>query len=411
MWSKFYRTVSLAAVILGMDQTAMQIFLRFLRFGLLAWGGPVAQIAMIKKELVEDEKWVSKEQFNRVLAVYQVLPGPEAHELCVYFGMKAGGRAGGFLAGLAFMLPGFLLMLLFTWLYVKFGLRSPTLLVLFAGIQVAVVALIVFAVYRLGKHAVINSALLIIALASGIASFAGVNFLIVLIIAGLAYVFCQKNNWLAAVGLAFVLLAFTTLTVYENGIRFPSKQIHHEQPILKHNNEPGSVFITGLKGGLLTFGGAYTAIPFIQEDAVIKNKWLTQDQFLDGIAISGILPAPLIIFSTFVGYFGAGWWGAILITLGIFLPAFAFTLIGHSVMEKLIANTALHNFLDGITAGVIGLIGVTAIQLMVSTVTSLPTVILFLLGVVVLLKYRSKYTAMLVIAGAGLFSWIWNLIF
>ena len=163
-----------------MTQTPMQIFFRFLRFGLLAWGGPVAQIAMIKKELVEEEKWVSKEQFNRALAVYQVLPGPEAHELCVYFGMKAGGRLGGFLAGLAFMLPGFLLMLLFTWLYVQFGLGSPTILVLFAGIQVAVVALIVFAVYRIGKHAVINLRLLIIALASGVASLAGVNFLIVL---------------------------------------------------------------------------------------------------------------------------------------------------------------------------------------------------------------------------------------
>ena len=138
---------------------------------------------------------------------------------------------------------------------------------------------------------------------------------------------------------------------------------------------------------------------------------MTQDQFLDGIAISGILPAPLIIFSTFVGYFGAGWWGAILITIGIFLPAFSFTLIGHSVMEKLIANTALHNFLDGITAGVIGLIGVTAIQLFVSTVNSLPAIIIFLLGLVILIKYRSKYTAMLIIASAGLFSLLWNYLF
>ena len=211
--------------------------------------------------------------------------------------------------------------------------------------------------------------------------------------------------------MAFVLFAFTTLTVYENGIKFPSKQAQQEQEILKHKNEPGTVFITGLKGGLLTFGGAYTAIPFIQEDAVIKNKWMTQDQFLDGIAISGILPAPLIIFSTFVGYFGAGWWGAILITLGIFLPAFAFTLVGHTVMEKLIANTALHNFLDGVTAGVIGLIGVTAIQLFVSTVNSLSAVIIFLLSLVVLLKYRSKYTAMIIIGCAGLFSLIWSYLF
>jgi chromate transporter len=394
-----------------MDQTPVQIFFRFLRFGLLAWGGPVAQIAMIKKELVEEEKWVSKEQFNRALAVYQVLPGPEAHELCVYFGMKAGGRWGGFLAGLAFMLPGFLLMLLFTWLYIMFGLRYPTILVIFAGIQVAVVALIVFAVYRIGKHAVVNTALFIIALLSGIAFFAGVNFLIVLIIAGLAYAFWQKKNRLAAAALAFVLFAVTTLLIYENGINITLRQTQQEQQLLKQKNEPGTVFITGLKAGLLTFGGAYTAIPFIQEDAVIKNKWMTQDQFLDGIAISGILPAPLIIFSTFVGYFGAGWWGAILITIGIFLPAFAFTLIGHSIMEKLIANTALHNFLDGITAGVIGLIGVTAIQLFASTVNSLSAVIIFLLSLAVLIKYRSKYTAMLIIAFAGLFSLIWSCLF
>jgi chromate transporter len=394
-----------------MNQTRGQIFQRFLRFGLLAWGGPVAQIAMIKKELVDEEKWVSKEQFNRALAVYQVLPGPEAHELCVYFGMKAGGRWGGFLAGLAFMLPGFLLMLLFTWLYVQFGLRSPTVLVIFAGIQVAVVSLIVFAVNRIGKHAVTNSSLLIISLLSGIAFFAGVNFLIVLIIAGLAYAFWQKKNRLAVGVLAFVLFSFTTLLVYENGISIPSVKTKQDQQILKTKNEPGSVFIAGLKGGLLTFGGAYTAIPFIKEDAVIKNNWMTQDQFLDGIAISGILPAPLIIFATFVGYFGAGWWGAILITLGIFLPAFAFTLIGHTLMEKLIANRALHNFLDGITAGVVGLIGVTAIQLFVSTVNSLSAVFIFLLCLVVLIRYRSKYTAMLIIAGSGLFSWVWDLLF
>ncbi|MEP7377458.1 MAG: chromate efflux transporter [Chitinophagaceae bacterium] len=394
-----------------MKQTPSQIFLRFLRFGLLAWGGPVAQIAMIKKELVEEEKWVSTEQFNRALAVYQVLPGPEAHELCVYFGMKAGGRWGGFLAGLAFMLPGFLLMLFFTWLYVTFGLRSPTLLVIFAGIQVAVVALIVFAVYRIGKHAVVNSKLLIIALLSALAFFAGVNFLIVLIISGLAYAFWQKKNMLALAAVAFVLFAFTSLIAYENGFGFKSRQAQQGPSLVNKKNEPGAVFITGLKGGLLTFGGAYTAIPFIQEDAVIKNKWMTQDQFLDGIAISGILPAPLIIFSTFVGYFGAGWWGAILITFVIFLPAFAFTLIGHSAMEKLIANTALHNFLDGITAGVIGLIGVTAIQLFISTVNNLSAVIIFLISLAVLIKYRSKYTAMVVIAGAGLFSLIWKLSF
>src|SRR3712207_1734734 len=106
-------------------QSVGRLFLRFLRFGLLAWGGPVAQIAMVRQELVEEEKWVTPAHFNRALALYQVLPGPEAHELCVYFGMLSRGRVGGLLAGLGFMLPGLLLMLLCSWLYVSFGLDSP----------------------------------------------------------------------------------------------------------------------------------------------------------------------------------------------------------------------------------------------------------------------------------------------
>src|SRR5215211_4971630 len=103
-----------------------KLFLRFLRFGFLAWGGPVAQIAMIRRELVDEEHWISNERFNRTLAIYQVLPGPEAHELCVYFGYLARGRMGGLLAGLGFMLPGFMLMLVLSWFYVRYGITNPS---------------------------------------------------------------------------------------------------------------------------------------------------------------------------------------------------------------------------------------------------------------------------------------------
>src|SRR6187402_2268343 len=155
------------------QQTKAQIFFRFLKFGFLAWGGPVAQIAMIRQELVEEEKWITKERFNRALSVYQVLPGPEAHELCVYFGMLAGGRWGGFLAGLGFMLPGFLLMLLFTWFYIQFGIKSVMLLSVFAGFQIAVIALIFSAVHRIGKHVLINKKLFVISVGSFVAYFFG----------------------------------------------------------------------------------------------------------------------------------------------------------------------------------------------------------------------------------------------
>lgn len=328
-----------------MKQSPGQIFLRFLRFGCLAWGGPVAQISMIRQELVHDEQWVSKEEFNRALAVYQALPGPEAHELCVYFGMKAGGRIGGFLAGLAFMLPGFVLMLLLTWLYMRFGLGSPMVQQLFAGIQAAVVALIIFAVYRIGKHAVINKALLIICIASGLAFFLGVNFLFILPIAGFSYVCVQKKNTIVLPLLGAGLVAITVFTVYTKGFVLNQGESNGAAvQTTSSKGSPGLVFVSGLKTGLLTFGGAYTAIPFLKDDAVEKHRWMTERQFLDGIALSGILPAPLIIFSTFVGYFGGGWLGAILITIGVFLPAFCFTLVGHRIMEKLIARTGLHSF-------------------------------------------------------------------
>ena len=135
-----------------------RLFLRFLRFGSLAWGGPVAQIDMIRQELVTEERWVSPAHFKRLLAIYQVLPGPEAHELCVHFGVLSRGRIGGVLAGLGFMLPGFVLMFLLSWLYLSLNLAATAFQAVFLGIQPAVIALIVRACHRIGGHCLTNTA-------------------------------------------------------------------------------------------------------------------------------------------------------------------------------------------------------------------------------------------------------------
>jgi chromate transporter len=230
--------------------------------------------------------------------------------------------------------------------------------------------------------------------------------LFILAFAGTAYVSWNKRNLLPLL-LGIALGCITLRTIYYKGVSFGPLPV--EVGTVSHQNN-FTVFITGLKAGLLSFGGAYTAIPIVQQDAVINHQWMTQTQFLDGIALSGILPAPLIIFSTFVGYFGGGWWGAIVITIGVFLPAFSFTLIGHSVLERIIANKALHRFLDGVTAGVIGLIAVTAINLFLTTITSVSAIILFFIALFVLVKFRSKYMILFVIAGAGLLSLLWKLV-
>src|SRR3954462_13159949 len=146
----------------GHPDSYRSIFTRFLKFGALAWGGPAAQIAMIKHECVDEERWISEESFRKLLAVYQVLPGPEAHELCVYFGRIRGGKLGGFLAGLGFMLPGFLLMLGLSVLYVEANLAG-NLETLFYGLTAAVGALVARALVRLSQTFITDVTLAVIA--------------------------------------------------------------------------------------------------------------------------------------------------------------------------------------------------------------------------------------------------------
>lgn len=380
-----------------------RIFLRFLKFGLLAWGGPVAQIAMIRQELVEEEKWISPERFNRVLAVYQVLPGPEAHELCVYFGMLSGGRLGALLAGLGFMLPGFVLMLLLSWFYVAVGISSPIFKAVFLGMQPAVAALIVRAVHRIGGHALHdNRWLWAIAFGAGAAQLLKVNFLVILLAAGLVFalVGVNRSKMAIAVSALFVIwLAVTTLGI----VSLPALQ---DQTLAQASTGAPSVIrllIGGLRAGLLTFGGAYTAIPFLQHDAVQIGGWMSNAQFLDGLALSGLLPAPLIIFSTFVGYIGAGVWGAVAMTVGVFAPAFAFTMIGHDYLEHLIELRSVHAFLDGVTAGVVGLIGATALGILNETLLGMHAWVIFAVALIFLFRSKASWTIAAIVLCAGLY--------
>lgn len=168
---------------------------------------------------------------------------------------------------------------------------------------------------------------------------------------------------------------------------------------------PLLLFLSGLKAGLLTFGGAYTAIPFVRADAVGRG-WLADGQFLDGLALSGVLPAPLIIFATFVGYAAGGVPGALAITAGVFLPAFAFSMIFYDRLERLVDAPGLRALLDGVAAGVVGLIAATALQLGAAAVeaTPAPLVSLALFGAALAALYlwRARLAVPAVLAGAGL---------
>jgi chromate transporter len=385
---------------------------RFLKFGCLAWGGPVAQIDMIRQEIVEEERWVTRDQFRRILAIYQVLPGPEAHELCVHFGMMARGRIGGVLAGLGFMLPGFVLMFALSWAYLSLNLAETAFQAMFLGIQPAVIALIFRACHRIGSHTITDQALWVIAIVAGLADVLGVTFWITLPLAGLAYLAAQRKQWawVAAVCVVFVVASAVTINttrVQGQDLHRPAEQVDASAVRSGQTGKasPPALLVSGLRAGLLTFGGAYTVIPFLQEDAVEKGKWMSKADFLDGLALSGTLPAPLIIFSTFVGFFGGGPMGALMMTIGIFLPAFLFSLLFYRHLHKIIENPRLHHFLEGVTAGVVGLIVVTLFDLGRAAITNVWAVVIFGAALAVLYLWKAKAAIPVLIVAAGVLGW------
>ena len=371
----------------GGHDSRWSLFVRFLKFGLLAWGGPAAQIAMISKECVDEERWVSEETFKKTLAVYQVLPGPEAHELCVYFGRIRGGKLGGLVAGIGFMLPGFLLMLGLSILYVEAGL-DERFEELFYGLKAAVGALVAMAIVRLGRKFISDLPLAIIAAASlGLVIGVDLSFVLVLLAAGLAY-----ELWTTP------------------GVSTKTARSFSPAPLIAVSLVAGTVTLTltvetffeGLKAGLLTFGGAYTSVPFLQDIAVDSQGWLTNAEFLDGLALGGILPAPMIIFSTFVGYLAGGLAGGLAMTVGIFLPAFVFPIFFHHGLVAVAENPRTRPFLLGVAAGVIGLIAAVTIEILKESVVDVPAGILAMAAFVALYRFQTKLTVLFVVLGCGL---------
>jgi chromate transporter len=381
--------------------TLPQLFLKFLRFGTLAFGGPVAQIAMLRQALVEEERWVAPAKFNRLLAVLQVLPGPEAHELCVHLGMIARGRIGGLLAGLGFMLPGLVLMLVAGWAYVTWIAGHAGSSGALLGVQVAVLAIIFRAVVRIGQHIMEDWLLGAIAAASLAATLAGVPFWLPLAAGGLAYALIHRPFLTAAV---IALAALAAVGVHLASV--PASVVHATDSA---QATLGALFLAGLKGGLLTFGGAYTAISYVRADTVGRG-WIGDATFLDGVALAGVLPAPLVIFATFAGYVAGGLGGALAITAGMFLPAFAFSLVLFDRLEAVVENPAAHRLLAGVAAAVVGIIAATFLQLCLATAPRISPpwvgIALFGAGLAVAWRVKGAWVTPSIVAGGAAVGWL-----
>jgi chromate transporter len=283
------------------------------------------------------------------------------------------------------MLPGFVLMLALSILYVEANLAGH-LDELFYGLTAAVGAVVARAVVRLSRTFITDVPLAVIAVAGfALTLFVNANFVLVLVGAGIAYeLWTNSGRWTRransfSLGPAILVVLAGAVTV----------------------SLTAQIFWEGLKAGLLTFGGAFTVIPFLQQGSVDAHHWLTNSQFVDGLAMSGVLPAPLIIFSTFVGYVAGGLTGALVMTLGIFLPAFVFPIFLHRQLVAVAENVRLHPFLLGVAAGVIGLIASVTVQIVDTSVVDIPTALLAIGAFMALNRWHGKLTVVYVVLGCG----------
>lgn len=390
------------------DLSYAALFWRFLRFGMAAFGGPVAQIAMIRRALVEEERWIGSARFNRLLAVMQILPGPEAHELCVHLGIIARGRIGGFLAGLGFMLPGLALMMLVGWAYQGWLSGNAAIAPALLAIQLAVLAIIARAVQRIGQHILADKLLWSVAVASFAATLLHVPFWLPLLVGGAVYASAGRASLAGVIAFGGALLA-ALLTGGNGSWRGIAPTA---APAAMSAPTTIALFFAGLKGGLLTFGGAYTAIPYVRADTVGRS-WLSEGSFVDGVGFAGVLPAPLVIFATFAGYIAGGPVGALAITAGMFLPAFAFSMLFFERLESVVDHPGWHRLLAGVGAAVVGAIAATLGQLALATAARtdnmMPALLIIALAALAVWQIKGKWVAPVIIALAAGAGWGINL--
>ncbi len=337
--------------------SARSVFGYFLLLGFINIGGPVAQISMMYNHMVEKAHWLSKDRFVKIMGFAHMLPGPEALQLAIYVGYLRRGLLGGTIAGLTFIIPGAIVMIVLSYLYVTYG-NLPQVNDMLFILKPAVLGIISAGVIKLGRAAIQNAflaALLIGAVLSML--FARIDFLIVLLLAGLL-------NLLFTQGVPRLRRAPSVMPIVLGGLG--------SGLLAATNVDWLQMAWLFLKTGLFSFGGAYASLAFLQRGAVDEFHWLTATQLLDGVALSVATPGPFMLFTTFVGYLAGGIPGAIIATFFVFLPSFVFVIAGARYIEQVRNNRFVQAFLAGASAAVVGVILVVSLELVPGALSGTP---------------------------------------
>lgn len=360
----------------------------FFRLGTVAFGGPAAHIAMMDDEVVKRRQWMSRESLLDLIGVTNLLPGPNSTELAIHIGYERARWPGLFVAGGSFILPAMAMVWLLAAIYVRYQ-TVPQVAWLLYGVKPVIVAVVLQALWKLGKKAAKDGPTTAVGLGAIAAYFTGINEVLLLLVAGLL-VMLIKNGWPrnTTIG-AFVPLSglFSGLLAQAGGAAQAAVSVGW-----------GGVFLFFLKVGCVLYGSGYVLLAFLQRDLVEKHQWLTSDQLLDAIAIGQITPGPVFTTATFVGYLLAGHAGALAGSIGIFLPAFLLVGLVNPWVPKLRRSPWASGFLDGVNAGALGLMAGVTFTLAQAALIDWVTVALAILSAVLVFRFKIN-SAWLVLMG------------
>ena len=358
----------------------------FFKLGAIAFGGPAAHIAMIDDEVVKRRQWMSREKLLDLIGVTNLLPGPNSTELAIHIGYEQAGWRGLFVAGSCFILPAMTLVWLLAILYVRYQ-TIPQVGWLLYGIKPVIIAIVLRALWKLGKKAAKDTPTTVAGIVAIALYFAGLNEILLLVLLGIA-VMLFKNRRNNTQGLFLLPVSGVLAQAGENTAAAVSVGW-------------GSVFLFFLKIGSVLYGSGYVLLAFLQRDLVEHQQWLTSQQLLDAIAIGQITPGPLSTTATFVGYLLAGNSGAIAGTIGIFLPAFLLVGLVNPWVSKIRRSPWASGFLDGVNAVSLGLMAGVTFTLARAAMVDWLTVIVAILSAIAVFRFKVN-SVWLVIAGGAI---------
>jgi chromate transporter len=378
-----------------------EIALVFLKLGTIAFGGPAAHLAMMEEEFVRRRRWITQAEFLDRLATANLIPGPSSTEVAIFVGQRKRGWQGLIVAGCCFIVPAALIVTAIAWAYVRFG-SLPKVEGILAAIKPAVVAIVIQALGKMGRTGLRTVSLAAIGVLAVGLSLLGVGPVLVLAFAGavaaadLLMKRTMKNRLLGISVLSFLNpmrlagIGGLATALVATGAAFPVGLTR--------------LFLSFLKIGSVVFGSGYVLLAFLQTEFVGRLHWLTDKQLLDAVAVGQFTPGPLFTTATFIGYLVAGGRGALVATVGVFLPGFVLVAVSGPLIPRLRRSPVASAALDGVVAGSLALMAVVAMQLAKASIADWKTLAVF--GVSLIALLRLGVNSAWVVGSAAILGWL-----